>query len=173
MKEQQNNDDLQREQLALDMLLKKGYPFEVRRKSILKYFSKTKVRKFEVKRFYAGQMDYMANEQLKLYLDEDKIKENPIFEKNVIVKKNAKRAAKIIAIALLDSEWKIKIFSPFLAYYLFWRMTSEDLFVGARIIQYMGDAANFIDSIRLMYGIMRPTQLIPDTEANPIEKKAE
>jgi hypothetical protein len=150
------------------LLIEKGVKFKVPKKSILKYFSKSKEREFTIKQPYGGALDMMCYEFLQTQIDEEALKENPLQEAKFLVTKSTKRFANIIAIAVLDSKWKIKLFKGVLAHYFLWRMTPQKMMELSSILIQVCNFGDFINSIRLT-SITRttaPQNLIEEKQAD-------
>lgn len=121
---------------------------------------------YEIKEFYAGTLDILANIFIEMQFDEEKLSENPIAESKYITKKSAKLCAKALAIAVLNNRWKIKWLTPFLAKKFLWTITPTRLMKASIIIAQMSNFGDFINSIRLIAGSRT-------TKPNPIEKSKE
>jgi len=150
-------------------LIERGVEFTTPKKSILKYFSKQKERKFVIRQPYIGALDLMCYEFLQTEIDEQLLQGDPLSEAKKLTAKSAKRLAAIVAIAVLDSWWKIKLFKGILTTYFLWRITPKKLLDIALIINQMCNFADFINSTRLM-SVTRTTIPTPTTP-NQVEEK--
>lgn len=148
-------------------LIERGVEFATPKKSILKYFSKQKERKFVIRQPYIGALDMMCYEFLQTEIDEQLLQGDPLSEAKKLTAKSAKRLAAIVAIAVLDSWWKIKLFKGILTTYFLWRITPQKLLQISIIINQMCNFADFINSTRLM----SVTRTTTPTTPNPVEEK--
>lgn len=143
---------LEMERNELNVLIEKGVQFHVPKLSVLKYLSKKKERTFTIHQPYLGRLDYLSAVFIEMEIDELKLQENPMQEAKQLVKKTAKLCAKAIAIAVLDTRFKIRLFSGFLTNYFYWRITPAKLLQLALLINAMSNYPDFTNSIRLMSG---------------------
>ncbi len=126
------------------VLLNKGFEFEVRGK------------KYLIKQPYLGTLDYLAEQFLKLDVNREILesgKGQEIFDEQkrmLLDKKNTRIAAKIVAIAVMNSWWKINILAPFYARYFKWAINSQDLMKLTGIILRASNLQDFSTSIALM-----------------------
>ena len=145
-------------------LIERGVEFTTPKKSILKYFSKQKERKFVIRQPYIGALDLMCYEFLQTEIDEDLLQGDPLSEAKKLSHKSVKRLAAIVAIAVLDSWWKIKLFKDVLTTYFLWRITPKKLLEISLIINQMCNFSDFINSTRLM-------SVTKTTTPTPVEEK--
>lgn len=144
------------EKNELDLLIEKGVRFKVKKTSLLQYFGK-KEREFEIFQPYLGTLDYLSAQYLKLDYSAQKLaNENWLNESKRLQAAHSKTCANIVAIAVLNSKWKIKLFYKFLANYFFWHLKPDKLSKIAEIILQMSNISDFTNSIRLM-SIMETT----------------
>lgn len=146
------------EQRELDKLIDRGEVFEVPMKSFLRWFSKRKTRRFTIYQPYNGTLDYLADCFIKMEVDEQQLQENPVKESNRIVRRSAKIASRTVAIAVLNSKWKINLFANLLTAYFHWRLKPSTLLQLVLTIKLISNYGDFISSIRLMSGTRRETQ---------------
>lgn len=171
MEQDSNFDAIAAEQQQLDILLDRGVFFTVEKRSILRFFG-SKERRFVLKRFRLGTMDALSNEYIKTGYSVDHLKEDPFGESKRLVAQNAKRCARIIAIACLNSKWGIRLLTPFLADYLLWRLTPQKMLQLTRMINTMSDTPNFIGSIGLLSVTRRTTEPLP-IETSPTSQASQ
>lgn len=162
-----DQNDLITERKVLSAMLNEGFTFSVYMKSPLKWFSKSKKRTFKITKQYLGTMDYLAEVNLAMAINNDALDGNPLHEKNVIIRDNNKPLTKAIAIAWLNNPITIKLFTPIMSFYFRWHLDSGLGMDVADIIDLIQDAGNFINSIRLLSGQTRTTSPKPA----PIEEK--
>jgi len=177
------------QQVARRNLLNKGLSFDVPVLSILKYLPggkrkseliKTengeeyvhgkKIRTFTIYKPYLRTMDVMAEMKLKLKINLVELigSTNPIRYRNTVIKENNYLMCQIIAAAVLNRTWKIKLFLNLLARYLQARIHSDNLESICAIIEEMEDAGNFINSTVSMAGTDRTSAPKPEKiEENP------
>ncbi len=149
-------------------ILNFGFTFDLPKRSFLKYLPGKKTRRFKIKKFVLNTMDHLADEKLSLSINMVKLDENPLNEKNLIIKQNNKLLSNIVAIALLNSEWKIKLFKKWLSRYINKRINPALLLDVCNGIDVMEDAGNFISSTVLMGGNSRTsTPKAEKIETNP------
>ena len=156
-------ENIEREKKELDLLIEKGVSFKVPKRSFLKYFGE-KERSFEIHQPYLGTLDYLSAEYINMEFSPEKVddssdKTNWLNESKRLQAVNSKRCAKIIAIAVLNSKYKIKFFSGILSNYFLWRITPEKLLSISNIILLISNISDFTNSIRLMS--IHPTTTAP------------
>ncbi|WP_337043863.1 hypothetical protein [Emticicia sp. 17c] len=157
-------DALRAEQNEADVLINRGISFEVPMRSPLKYFSRTRQRTFVIHQLYLGTLDIISRIFLSLPLDEAAIAADPLREAKRISAESARKCALAIAIAVLNSQWKIKLFSGLLANYFLWRIQPSRLVQVAFYLNQLSNLGDFISSIRLMSAIRT-------TAPSQVEKK--
>lgn len=135
------------EQQELEDLLDKGVEFEVKK------------RKFLIKKPYLGTLDLMSDLALKIaYEDEIISGENGANYAREVITNASKGYALLVAIVVLNSKWKIKLFSKILAKWFYWNMKANDLKKLAQIVLEDDSVINFLISIRLISGLKRTTK---------------
>ena len=159
-------DALKAEQNEADVLIDKGMFFKVPKRSLLKYLSKNKERTFLISQPYLGTLDLITQIFLSINFDEEVLKESPLSESKKIVGQSVKKCAQVVAITMLNSHWKIRLFSSVLATYLLWRVTPSKLMELAVTINRMSNLGDFINSIRFM-------SVVRTTTPKLMEKKQE
>lgn len=142
-KEQETN----LEKLELERLMDRGVSFQLGK------------RKYIIKEFYGGTLDALSEQFIKLEMVIPDGQETQAY--NRYIKHNAKTWAKIIAIAALNSKWKIKFLSGLLAQKILWQYKPSDLSNLVDIVHTMCNYKDFIRSSVLIAGI-RTTK--PTTE---------
>lgn len=155
----------QAEAAELDGLIEKGLSFTVPRRSIWRRFGKPE-RTFVIQQPYLGTLDRLSVEFLKMGFDQTALEADPMNEARRLTAENANRCARIVAIAVLNSRWKIKWLTGLLAYYLRWRITPQKMLNLTMLINQISNVADFINSIRFLSATPRTTA------PNRIEKKA-
>lgn len=142
-------DNIEKEKAALNALLDRGLKFETPRRKIFGRARKPRI--WTIKQPYLGTLDHLSLQLLDIDFDEDRIKADPMKEGRQLTFKNSRQAAKIVAIAVLNSYWGIKLFSGILARYFAWKITPSLLFQLALIINTISNVGDFTNSIRLLY----------------------
>ena len=103
---------------------------------------------------YLGTLDYLAVELLRLDVDLKKLESKlgmEIFEEQKrVVAPNARRCARIVAIAVLNSKWKIRFLTEFYAQKFLWSVRPSDLMKLTSIILKASNLSDFSASIALL-----------------------
>jgi hypothetical protein len=154
------------EKRAIDTMIDQGVYFELPRRGISRMIYR-KPRKVLINQPYLGTLDYLTREYLAIDFDEAKLQENPLYESRVIASKSCKQMARIVAIAVLNSRWKIKLFTRPLANYLMWRLTPKTLLNLCILITTMNNVQDFTNSIRLISGARTTTPRADLVEQKP------
>ena len=92
------------ERQALNTLLSRGLYFEIPGR----LFFKRHTWKVTIRQQLLGSLDYLTDLYLQIDIDEDKIKANPEKEARRLAGQHAKLMARVVAIAFLNSKWKIR-----------------------------------------------------------------
>lgn len=142
-------DKVRAERKELDILLDKGMHFTVEKKSALRYFGK-KERKFVIRQPYLGTLDKLSSIALGMEINENKIQEDTLGEVKRLSVENVKKCSEYVAVAVLNSGWKIKLFSKILSKYFLWRLNPSKLFEIVYIINQLSNFLDFTNSIRLI-----------------------
>lgn len=122
---------------------------------------------FLIKQSYLGTLLHISNIYLKMAIDEEKLSNTAYQGSFMLVPENAERVARVIAISVLNSKWKIKFFTRPLAKYLLWKLTPEKLFKVMGMVLILNNTASFTNSIRLIhtFRMMKPKEdLIENTK---------
>ncbi|MBN8820759.1 MULTISPECIES: hypothetical protein [unclassified Spirosoma] len=138
------------EQAELNTLIERGVQFTVQKRSLLKWLGKPE-RTFELKQPFLFTLDQLSAEFVLMDFSEDRLKQNPLGESKVLAHINAKRCARIVAIAVLNRRWKIRFLGPLLAYYLADRLTPTKLFQLVILINQISNLGDFTNSIRFLH----------------------
>lgn len=149
MSDQPHFDNIRAEKQELDTLIERGMTFTVPVRSILRYLGKTE-RSFIIRQPYLGTLDYLSREFIDMDFSEEKLQGNAMGESKRLIAHNARRCARVIAIAILNSKWRIKLLAPLLASYLLWRITPDKLFKLTLLINTISNVADFTNSIRFL-----------------------
>lgn len=135
-------DPTEAEQNELGILLDKGMTFKIGKKSYL------------IKQPYLGTLDHLANQFIKLDVNQTQlISEMPqeVFnEQKRMLLPNLHTCAKIIAIAVLRTKWRITFLTPFYAWKFFWRLTPGELAELTNVVLKASNLPAFTNSIILM-----------------------
>lgn len=138
------------EQHEADVLINKGIRFTVPKRSLLRHFSKQKQRTFTIEQPYLGTLDVLSRVFLSIEFEESMLAENALAEAKRITAESARKCALAVAIAVLNSKWKIRLFAPLMANYFLWRIQPSKLIRLAIYINQINNLGDFISSIRLM-----------------------
>ncbi|MBA4852079.1 hypothetical protein [Emticicia sp. BO119] len=157
-------DALQAEKNEGDLLIDRGFFFEVPKKSVLKWFSKKKTRRFVIQQPYGGALDMMSRIFLDIEFDENAIKDNPLTETKRL-SMHGKKLAQAIAIAVLEDKWKIKLFSGLLTSYFFWRIKPNNLLTIIIGLTQISNLSDFIACIRLASRIRTTSPRVQEEQA--------
>lgn len=139
-------DKLKLEEQEISNILDRGVEFKVGKG------------RFIIKSFYLGTLDILADLFIKLEIDLTEWDQDAVTALNHMTKKSARVLAKIAAVAVLNSRWKIKFLSPFLASYFYWKLKPAMLINLVEIIVQMSNRTDFITSIRSIAGATRTTK---------------
>jgi len=125
---------------AIDTLLQNGIIVDIGK------------RKFTISQSYLGTIFTISHIAITMGIDEEKIKDNPIGESRDIAVSHAKKMARIVAIAILNNKWKIRLFESVLANFLFWKLTPGELRNISETVMTLNNMGDFMNSIRLISG---------------------
>src|SRR5215217_106458 len=137
-------DEVKAERDQLKILLDEGLEFEAGGKTYL------------IQQPYLGTLDYLSLEFLKLDIDKEILGSEHAShlqrfeESKQVVRKNAKIASRIVAIAVLNSRWKIKFLTPFSASIFLWKIKPDTLLKLTNIILQSMNLEDFTSSIALL-----------------------
>lgn len=138
---------------ATDTLLDKGVYITVRPKGILSVFKKTL--RFTIYPSTLGTLYTICGIYLKSEIDVTKLESNPVGYANEKAVNAAKDYAKIIAVAVLNSKWKIRLFANILSKRFLWWITPKDLLSIMVLVIEANNILDFMNSIRLTSGIAK------------------
>lgn len=130
---------------------------------------------FTITQPYLGTLDRLTNEYIKIDFDLEKANSEPLNELKYSAYANAKTAARIVAIATLNSYWGIKLLTGVFSLYLFWKLKPVRLYEIAQAIHLLSSLENFTYAIQLLHLRPRVTQTkaeIAEVQASiaPLEK---
>lgn len=136
------------EKQAVDTLLEQGMTF------------KAGLFRFHLQQPYLGTLLHMSRLYAEIAIDEEKLKDSAYAGSYMLVPQNAKRVSKLIALAVLRSRVKIKLFAGLLSWYMLWNLTPEKLFAIMGMVLVIGNTASFTNSIRLIQALrmMKPKE---------------
>lgn len=159
--------DIEKERRAINALLDKGTIFQIPRKKLLGLI-KLPPHQYRIRQPYLGTLDHLADEFLSMNFDEEKLKADPFNEGRRLEYKNSRAMARVVAIAVLNGKWKIRLFTKILASYFRWKITPSRLWQLTMVINTISNIGDFTNSIRSL-SLARTTA----PKADPIEKKSE
>lgn len=151
------------EEKTVDVLLNEGIDITIKKRSVLRFIGK-KQRAFRIRQSYLGTVYAISKIAISMDFDETLIQKDPFFESKVLAEKHIKAMALVIAIAILNSKLKIRLFKNILASYLLWHLTPEELSKLVMFIAELNNYSDFMSSIRSVRG-WRITQ--PKSELSP------
>lgn len=161
------SESTQLQEKELDTLLEQGVTFTLPKRSILRRFGPPE-RTFLLRQPYLRTMDRLSLEWLKIDVSLENLKSDWVAEGKQLAAKHALRMARIIAVAYLNSEWKIKLFGWLIAYYFSCRITPQKLLSLTILINETSNLVDFIGSTRLM-SANQPTTTPARVEKTPEE----
>lgn len=146
------------ENRAINTLLDKGVTFTIPTRGLMRYIKPNHV--FKLRQAYLGTLLMLSEYYLKTGLDEARLSENPMVESRQVVNRSVRPMARIAAIGILNSKWKIRLFGSLLAGFLLWRLTPRTLYELGMTIVMLNNTGDFLNTIRLMEGmqITQPKQ---------------
>ena len=109
-----------------------------------------KPRAFHIKQLFLGTMDLVSEAFAKMEIDEVALAEDPIAEGRRLEHLHAREMARIVALAVLNDKWKIRLFARFYTSYFLWRINPSKLYQLAMIINTLSNTPDFVNSIRLL-----------------------
>jgi hypothetical protein len=135
-------DPIEAEERELEILLDKGMIFKVGKKT------------FHIKQPFLGTLDYLSEQFIKLDINKAQlIADSPqeVFEEQKrILRPNVVICARIVALAVLNSRWKIKFLTWFYTKYFLWRITPSTLAKLTNMVLKASNLPDFTNSIILM-----------------------
>jgi len=143
-----NMDLLNAEKSELDVMIDKGVEFKIPKRSIFRFLGK-KERTFTINQPYLGTLDLLSAEFIKIDFDEERLKNDGLSESKLLASRSCKVLANILAISVLNSKIKIRLFKWILSNYFLWRVTPKKMLDLSLVINYMMNLEGFINSIRL------------------------
>ena len=169
MNKQLNMEKTQLEKQELSVLNDSGYTFEIEYHKITKplfFFEMPKMelvkKSFNIKPLRLSTLDRIAKYQLELYLDDEVFKDDASFalEANSLIIKNNKSLVKIVALAVLGTDYSVKKFNKLTKIFSD-ALTSQQLIEIVSQIFALSDHGNFINSTRLMIArnVIKPNEV--------------
>ncbi len=137
----------EKERKTYAALINKGLDFTVDRSGL---FRKRKPRTFHIKQLYLGTMDLVSEAFSRLEIDEVALAEDPLAEGRRLEHLHAREMARIVALAVLNGKWKIRLFGRLATSYFLWRVNPTKLYQLAMIINTLSNTPDFVNSIRLL-----------------------
>jgi len=143
-------DAIRAERDELNTLIERGVSFTVAKRSWLRRIGKPH-REFVLKQPYLGTLDYLSREYIEMDFNEANFSEGQILsESKRLMARNATRCARIVALAILNDYWGIRLLSGLLSRYLLWHVTPQKLFQLTILINQISNVADFTNSIRFL-----------------------
>ena len=159
----------QLEQQELRILNDSGYTFEVEYEKEIKpiyFFGKSKKEvvkeSFNIKPLRLSTLDRIAEYQLQLFLNDEVFKDTDAFaiEANSLIIKNNQTLVKIVALAVLGTDYSKKKFNKLTRIFSD-ALTAQQLIEIVSQIFALSDHGNFINSTRLMIArnVIKPNEV--------------
>ena len=136
----------EKERKTYAALINRGLNFTVDRTGLFR----RKPRAFHIKQLFLGTMDLVSEAFAKMEIDEVALAEDPIAEGRRLEHLHAREMARIVALAVLNDKWKIRLFARFYTSYFLWRINPSKLYQLAMIINTLSNTPDFVNSIRLL-----------------------
>ncbi|AUD00932.1 hypothetical protein [Spirosoma pollinicola] len=163
----QSFDERVAEKQELDVLIERGMRFSVPKRSLLRYIGKPD-RSFLLQQPYLGTLDRLSAEFIHLDLSEERLAADWLSETKHLTRAHVTRCARIVAMAILNSQWRIRLCTGLLSRYLLWHLTPQTLLRLVLVINSLSNIGDFINSIRLMSAKERTTMPVRiETPAKP------
>lgn len=153
---------------AVEALLNNGVKFEIDARGLAGIFRKKHT--FLLKQAYLGTLLLLSKYYLKVGFDEQKLTDDPLGASRLEITKSAKTLAKIAAIGMLNSKWKIRLFARPLAKWLLWRLTPQKLYELSMTIVVLNNTGDFMNSIRLMSALRVTAPKETETNLSPVDQ---
>lgn len=145
---QSSFDSLAAEARELDTLTEQGLSFTTPKRSFLRHWGKPE-RTFTIQQPYLGTLDVLSKQYIQMGISETVLSQDPMVESRKLAR-YAPICARIVAISVLNSYWKIKLFTPLLASYFLWRVNPKTLWKFTSLILELSNMGDFINSIRFL-----------------------
>ena len=150
------------EQKAAETLLQqdKGISFEVKRSFP---FHKSK-REFVIRQSYLGTLLHLSKLYASLGLNAETLTGEDWLIEAKSSFRHSRTLAKVVAVAWLNSKWKIRLFSGYYTNYFLWKLKPEMMANLARVIVLeLNDTVNFLTSIKFLTveRLTKPKSLSP------------
>ena len=137
----------EKERKTYAALINRGLNFTVDRTGI---FRRKTPRTFHIKQLYLGTMDLVSEAFSRLEIDEVSLAEDPIAEGRRLEHLHARGMARIVALAVLNGKWKIRLFAGIYTRYFLWHVNPSKLYQLAMIVNTLSNTPDFVNSIRLL-----------------------
>lgn len=103
-----------------------------------------------VKQPYLGTLMHMSQLCLRCDFDITKIEQGELDEASKAIVLHGKDISRIVAVILLNSRWKIRLFSGMASKYLRWKLSTRKLAELVILIVSLSGVQDFMSSIRLL-----------------------
>ena len=137
------------EQLAAETILERGIRVNVPSPRFFKLFGKKEVG-LVIKQPYLGTLMHMSRLCLKAGFNLDDVDEGKVDAAFGLMEKHGRTVAKIVAVIILNSKFKIRLFSNILSYWLLWKMKPRKLVEMVILLITLSGVQDFTTSIRLI-----------------------
>lgn len=131
------------------LALEKGVQIKIPARGIARMFKKE--HKLTIYQSYLGTLYKLSELYTKVDIDEEAITKETWLSEGKRIYKNSLLQCRIIAVAYLNSKWKISLFSGIVARWLLWRLTPDKILsIASMVIMTMNNMRDFISTTRLM-----------------------
>lgn len=166
-------DNKNTEQLAAERILENGVRVKVPAPFFLRVFGKKQVGLL-IRQPYLGTLMHISRLALKAGFDFDKIDSGDMDAAHRLISEHAGTASKIVAVAILNSKIKIKLFAGILSGWLNYKIKPRKLAEIIMTIVLLSGIQDFTSSIRLIRSlrVTAPKNLSPAEQGSQEDTKA-
>lgn len=160
------------EQLAAETLLERGVRVKLPAPRFFQALGRKTI-SLIVKQPYLGTMLHLSRLCLKAEFNLDEVDEGKPEAAHRLMRDHGKTVARMVAVTILNSRVKIKLFSGIMSTYLLWHMKPNDLVKTAALIVTLSGIQDFTNTIRLVRSMTmtRPRNLSPEVQGSQEEKQ--
>ncbi|GAB4020229.1 hypothetical protein GCM10028808_60670 [Spirosoma migulaei] len=142
-------DSIGAEQSEIIRLIQSGMSFRTQKQSLFKFFGAPE-QTFILHEPFLGTLNQLSREWLAMDFAEGALQVDSINEAKRLTAQNTHRCARIIAIAYLNSWWKIRFLTPIYARYFLWHLTPEKMWQLTILINSISNLGNLVNSVRYL-----------------------
>jgi len=137
---------------AADTLLERGVRFPIPAPFLLRIFGKKTVN-LTVYRPKMGTLIYISKGFVGMEIDATTIEDGDVAQAYALVAKHGKEMSRLMAVAILNGNWRIKLFAGMLGKWLQWQLNAELLATLFMIITNLSGVQYFTSTIRYLPGM--------------------